>query len=177
MTNDDRDLIGNLLVTAESFRIHGDGPKTAALLARAAERLRDLLQPSPEFEQVMDGEWFEPKPQHGHLMKCCDCGLVHRMNFRVSDGKVQLQAFRLPESTTVTVKPDSANACSPSVVTVPVKPTQAMLYAMAELDGWKRGDREHPMLTRWEDYWTAALSALPGATNSAEVAQKKSPGQ
>ncbi len=95
MTSDDRDLISRLLCVAESFRVHGDGPSTAALLRRAAERLRDLAPSSPEFEQVVDGEWFEPKPQHGHLMKCCDCGLVHRMNFRVSDGRVQLQAFRL----------------------------------------------------------------------------------
>lgn len=27
-------------------------------------------------------------------MGCCDCGLVHRINFRVQNGKVQFQAFR-----------------------------------------------------------------------------------
>lgn len=53
---------------------------------------------------------------------------------------------------------------APDTVQVPREPTQDMLYAMAELDGWKRGDREHPMLTRWEDYWVAALAAAPKST-------------
>jgi hypothetical protein len=46
---------------------------------------------------------------------------------------------------------------------VPVEPTSDMLYAMAEQDGWRRGDREHPMLTRWEDYWRSALAASPAS--------------
>ena len=46
------------------------------------------------FEQVADGEWFEPKPQIGHRMKCCDCGLVHAIDFRVRAGKVQVRAVR-----------------------------------------------------------------------------------
>ncbi len=46
------------------------------------------------------------------------------------------------------------------LVLVPSRPTQDMLYAMAECDGYQRGDRDHPMLTRWEDYWLAALARL-----------------
>jgi hypothetical protein len=46
------------------------------------------------YGQVFDGEWIEPKPQQGYKMACCDCGLVHRLNFDVVDGKVQFQAFR-----------------------------------------------------------------------------------
>jgi hypothetical protein len=47
-----------------------------------------------KYTQINDGEWFEPKPQRGHKMACCDCGLIHTMNFRVKDGKVQIQATR-----------------------------------------------------------------------------------
>lgn len=47
-----------------------------------------------KYTQVHDGEWFEPKPQRGHKMACCDCGLIHTMNFRVKNGKVQIQATR-----------------------------------------------------------------------------------
>ena len=47
-----------------------------------------------------DGEWV--RPQHNdYLMVCCDCGLVHRLNFRVlkdtprqGQNSVTLQAFR-----------------------------------------------------------------------------------
>ena len=35
-----------------------------------------------EFKQVKAGEWEQPVAR-GYLMKCCDCGLVHRLDFRV----------------------------------------------------------------------------------------------
>lgn len=52
--------------------------------------------------QVYDGEWVQPK-RVGYLMKCCDCGLIHRINWRIikygkprgSKTKLQFQAFRL----------------------------------------------------------------------------------
>jgi hypothetical protein len=47
-----------------------------------------------KYLQVYDGDWIEPKPQNGHKVTCCDCGLVHKINFRVVKGKVQFQAFR-----------------------------------------------------------------------------------
>lgn len=35
-----------------------------------------------EFENPKAGEWVQPV-SNGYLMKCCDCGLVHRVDFRV----------------------------------------------------------------------------------------------
>ena len=35
-----------------------------------------------DFYKVSSGEWVTPV-HNGYLMKCCDCGLVHRMDFRV----------------------------------------------------------------------------------------------
>jgi len=52
-------------------------------------------------------------------------------------------------------------AATADMVMVPREPTHEMLYAMAELDGWRKGDRDHPMFTRWRDYWNAALTAAP----------------
>lgn len=54
----------------------------------------------------------------------------------------------------------------PGHILVPVEPTTDMLYAMAECDGYQRGDRDHPMLTRWEDYWRMALSVLMPSSES-----------
>lgn len=34
------------------------------------------------YDDVLDGEWVRPK-RRGYKMKCCDCGLVHRFNFRI----------------------------------------------------------------------------------------------
>ena len=50
------------------------------------------------FVPVMDGEWVQPL-RRGYRMKCCGCGLVHRMNFRLASYgqgkyKIQFQAFR-----------------------------------------------------------------------------------
>lgn len=47
-----------------------------------------------KYEVVTDGDWFEPTPQRGHKMRCCDCGLIHTMNFRVQGGKIQIQPRR-----------------------------------------------------------------------------------
>jgi hypothetical protein len=42
---------------------------------------------------VAPGEWVQPR-RRGYYMQCCDCGLIHRMNFRIRDGRIQFQAFR-----------------------------------------------------------------------------------
>jgi hypothetical protein len=50
-----------------------------------------------KYKRVKAGEWIYPV-QKGYKLRCCDCGLVHRLNFRaVKDGKrhsVKFQAFR-----------------------------------------------------------------------------------
>lgn len=38
-------------------------------------------------------KWVQPV-RRGYLMQCCDCGLVHRMNFRIQKGRVQFKAQR-----------------------------------------------------------------------------------
>ena len=49
---------------------------------------------------VQDGEWVQPK-RRGYLLQCCDCGLIHRLNFRLVKSKdggrcwIQFQAFRV----------------------------------------------------------------------------------
>lgn len=67
------------------------------------------------------------------------------------------------------LREDMAQAEQSGMVMVPREPTHEMLYAMAELDGWRKGDRDHPMFTRWEDYWNAALAAAPQAVLAAEI--------
>lgn len=52
-----------------------------------------------KYKRPGKNEWVQPKP-HGYKFCCCDCGLVHRMNFRVvkwaggKRTKVQFQAER-----------------------------------------------------------------------------------
>lgn len=45
-----------------------------------------------KYYQQSDGEWVEPT--NDYKMACCDCGLIHKMEFRVRKGKVQFRAFR-----------------------------------------------------------------------------------
>lgn len=44
--------------------------------------------------------WVQPV-RRGYLMSCCDCGLVHRMDFRIWNGRVQFRAQRAPRYTSV----------------------------------------------------------------------------
>lgn len=47
----------------------------------------------PRYPSVRAGEWVQPV-EEGYKMACCDCGLVHKMDFRIEAGRVQLRAFR-----------------------------------------------------------------------------------
>lgn len=52
-----------------------------------------------KYPLVYDGQWVAPV-RKGYRMMCCDCGLVHVVNFklgRYGDGakkKIMLQAYR-----------------------------------------------------------------------------------
>ncbi len=46
------------------------------------------------YHQVIDGEWLQPRRKN-YYQKCCDCGLVHRIDFRIKKGKIQYRAFRV----------------------------------------------------------------------------------
>jgi hypothetical protein len=53
------------------------------------------------FTKPAEGEWVQPI-RRGYKLSCCDCGLVHRMNFRIHGGRVQFQAWRHERSTATT---------------------------------------------------------------------------
>lgn len=51
------------------------------------------------YQQAHDGDWIEPVRRKGFRIRCCDCGLVHVVNFRVRRGKLQFQVFRDSKAT------------------------------------------------------------------------------
>lgn len=56
-----------------------------------------------KFKIAKDNEWIHPK-QKGYLMSCCDCGLVHWLDFRVVHDKkgnleTEFRARRAPKYT------------------------------------------------------------------------------
>lgn len=53
---------------------------------------------SSDYYQITDGEWV-PVPKRGFKEQCCDCGLVHRVNFRMVNGGFEIQTFRDARST------------------------------------------------------------------------------
>lgn len=44
------------------------------------------------------GEWIQPV-RRGYRMACCDCGLVHLVDFRIVGGRVQFRAARATKAT------------------------------------------------------------------------------
>lgn len=48
--------------------------------------------------RVRDGERIRPA-MTGDLFKCCDCALVHRMDFEIVDGRVEIIAWRDDKTT------------------------------------------------------------------------------
>lgn len=46
------------------------------------------------YYHVTDGEWISV-PWRGYKEQCCDCGLIHRLNFRVNkSGHLEIQTHR-----------------------------------------------------------------------------------
>lgn len=50
------------------------------------------------YKPVQSGEWVQPI-RKGYRMRCCDCALVHRLDFRIIKGRVQFRAFRHERAT------------------------------------------------------------------------------
>ena len=50
------------------------------------------------FTRVRDGEWVQPL-RRGYRLACCDCGLVHTLNFRIHEKRIQFQVFRNARAT------------------------------------------------------------------------------
>lgn len=50
------------------------------------------------YERPKAGEWIQPI-RKGYRLVCCDCGLVHRMDFRIYRGRVQMRAWREEKET------------------------------------------------------------------------------
>ena len=41
-----------------------------------------------------DGEGFAVRSGRMFRLRCCDCGLVHKFDFRVHRGRIEIRAFR-----------------------------------------------------------------------------------
>ena len=51
-----------------------------------------------KYKKVYDNEWVQPVNTN-YKMSCCDCGLVHNIDFRIYEGKIQLRARRNKRAT------------------------------------------------------------------------------
>ena len=50
------------------------------------------------YEKPKTNEWVQPV-RRGYKMACCDCGLVHDMDFRIKQGRIQFRVRRNNRST------------------------------------------------------------------------------
>ena len=46
-----------------------------------------------KYPKVKANDWVQPV-RKGYRLACCDCGLVHEMDFRIKNGRVQFRARR-----------------------------------------------------------------------------------
>ena len=53
-----------------------------------------------DFDRPEPGEWVQPK-MNGYLLSCCDCGLVHRVDFRVLKRTGKVNRYRQWPATTL----------------------------------------------------------------------------
>ena len=48
---------------------------------------------SKTYHDPKAGEWIQPV-RRGYKMRCCDCALVHRIDFRLHHGRAQFRVYR-----------------------------------------------------------------------------------
>ena len=51
-----------------------------------------------KYEAAQNNEWIQPI-RKGYKMSCCDCGLVHELDFRLYKRRIQYRARRNERST------------------------------------------------------------------------------
>lgn len=54
-----------------------------------------------KYYQVTEREWIRI-PRRGHIDQCCDCGLTHRLNYRIVNGALEMQTFLDKRATAAT---------------------------------------------------------------------------
>ena len=48
-----------------------------------------------KFKRVTTSEWIGMKLTRFHYIRCCDCGLIHRLEFRLHNNALQFRAWRV----------------------------------------------------------------------------------
>jgi hypothetical protein len=62
------------------------------------EKIKEVTR-KRDYYHVTDGEWIVV-PKRGYKEQCCDCGLVHKLNFKVNKfGQIEIQTIRDERST------------------------------------------------------------------------------
>lgn len=51
------------------------------------------MKASGKYEDAVDGEWFAPHMKKLRIM-CCDCGLVHKFQFRRVASGIEMRVWR-----------------------------------------------------------------------------------
>lgn len=46
-----------------------------------------------KYSQIYEGDWY-PMHKRGQKLGCCDCALIHTINFRQRNGTIEMQFFR-----------------------------------------------------------------------------------
>ena len=56
------------------------------------------------YDVIAYGEWTRPR-MRDFREQCCDCGLVHRLDFRMVDGRVEFRTRRDDRATAAARRP------------------------------------------------------------------------
>jgi hypothetical protein len=103
-----------------------------------------------KYNQLHDGDWERPR-MRGWKMKCCDCSLVHRVNFKIVKGQIMLQAFRDKRSTAASRRKRGLMTAPKTVPKCPVKVPRG--WRRMRIGEWKRpADKFFSMDGVWVRY-------------------------
>jgi hypothetical protein len=91
-----------------------------------------------DYPKVQAGEWVQPS-RKGYFMGCCDCGLVHKMQFRLFPNqwgpgkKIQFRAWRDEKETKALRREPHAMKFDPAKMTL--EEVSNVFFAKAKEEG------------------------------------------
>ena len=59
----------------------------------ASRRIGTTMTKRTTYDVISYGEWTRPRRKN-FREQCCDCGLIHRLDFRIVDGRIEFRTRR-----------------------------------------------------------------------------------
>ena len=118
-----------------------------------------------KYEETPQGEWYSPKMRN-FREQCCDCGMVHRVDYRIRKGQLETRVFR-DERSTAQVRRHMTKKQKEVLIKLIINGDKGMVESVLTTwrrKLWKKEILASPALKKGDPAYVALLNSLPEET-------------